>query len=156
MPFWDKHLEIHSWARSLFLKSGILGIGFVAVLWAGWPEPPRTPLDHFPPRSESKALQKAQHELTPASSISNNESLRALQQGRNVPTVDGPSLVNLNASSRKALESLPGIGESLAGRIVTYRSTHGAFQRVDDLMKVSGIGKKRLQRLLPYVTVEAR
>ena len=148
-------MEKHSWAMSLFLKSGILGIGFVAVLWAGWPEPPIIPFDHSSLRSESKAVQKIKHESTPVSSISNNESLRTSTQEVNLQVASVPSLVNLNASSRKALESLPGIGESLAGRIVTYRSTHGAFQRVDDLMKVSGIGKKRLQRLLPYVTVEA-
>jgi len=93
--------------------------------------------------------------LPPVSSISNNESLRASQQEGKLQTAEAPLFVNLNASSRKELESLPGIGKVLAGRIVTYRSTYGAFQRVDDVVKVSGIGEKRLQQLLPYVTVEA-
>lgn len=155
MPFQGKYLEIHSWGKSLFLKGGILGFGFVAVLWAGWPQPPITPLDHFSSRSESEAVQENQHQLPPVSSISNNESLRASTQGGNLQTADVPPLVNLNVSSQKELEALPGIGKVLAGRIVTYRSTHGAFQRINDLVKVSGIGGKRLQRLLPYVTVEA-
>ena len=155
MPFQDKHLTIHSWGRSLLLKSGILGFGCVAVLWAGWPQPSRTPLDHFSSRSESITVQGIQHELPPVSSISNNESLRASQQEGKLQTAEAPLFVNLNVSSQKELESLPGIGKVLAGRIVTYRSTHGAFQRVGDVVKVSGIGEKRLQRLLPYVTVEA-
>ncbi len=155
MPFQGKYLEIHSWGKSVFLKGGILGLGCMAIFFAGWPQPSITSLDHSSLRSKPQAVQKAHHELTPASSISNNESLRAQQQGRNVTTVNGPSLVNLNLSSGNELESLPGIGKTLAGRIVAYRSTHGVFQRVNDLVKVSGIGEKRLQRLLPYVTVES-
>ena len=52
------------------------------------------------------------------------------------------------------LEALPGIGMVLADRIVAYRSTHGGFQYVGDLMNVSGIGEIRLRRLEPFVTVE--
>jgi comEA protein len=155
MTFWDTYLREHSWGKSLFLKSAILGFGCVTVLWAGWPQPSITPLDRFSSRSESKSVQEIQHQLPPVSSVANNESLRASQQGGNFQTAAVPSLVNLNVSSRKELESLPGIGKVLAGRIVTYRSIYGAFQRVNDLVKVSGIGKKRLKRLLPYVTVEA-
>ncbi len=151
----DKYLGIYFWAWSLLLKSGILAFGCVAVLWAGWPQPSSTPRDHFSSRSESTAVQGIQHELPLVSSISNNASLRASQQEVILQTVEAPLFVNLNGSSQKELESLPGIGKVLAGRIVTYRSTYGAFQRVDDVVKVSGIGEKRLQQLLPYVTVEA-
>jgi competence protein ComEA len=63
-------------------------------------------------------------------------------------------LVDLNGSSRMELEALPGIGMVLADRIVSYRSTYGGFQRVGDLVNVSGIGEKRLKRLEPFVTVE--
>jgi len=158
MSFLDKYLEIHSWGSSLLLKTVVLGFGFVAVLWAEWPQSPMIPIDHSSSPLEvveSKAVQEIQLELSPVPSISNNESLRTLQQRGNFQTVDVPSLVNLNASSRKELESLPGIGKVLAGRIVTYRSTYGVFQRVNDLVKVSGIGKKRLKRLAPFVKVEA-
>lgn len=156
MPFWSKYLETCSWAKSLLLKSGVLGLGFVAVLWAGWPQPEIIPVAHSPSLAQAATVQQVQHESTPVSSISNNEFLRASTQGVNLQAADVPSLVNLNISSQKELESLPGIGKTLAGRIVTYRSTYGAFQRINDLVKVSGIGEKRLQRLLPYVTVESK
>ena len=65
-------------------------------------------------------------------------------------------MIDLNLGSRLELESLPGIGGKLAGRIVSYRSIHGTFKRVDDVMQVSGIGKKRLQRLEPFVTVKVQ
>ncbi len=48
----------------------------------------------------------------------------------------------------------PGIGPSLAARIVAYRQEHGAFLRVDDLERVSGIGPKTVQRLRGKVIVD--
>jgi competence ComEA-like helix-hairpin-helix protein len=65
-----------------------------------------------------------------------------------------PLLVDLNVSSQMELKTLPGIGMVLADRIVSYRSTYGEFQRVGDLVNVSGIGEKRLKRLQPFVKVE--
>lgn len=62
-------------------------------------------------------------------------------------------VVNINTATVGELDTLPGIGPSLAGRIVAYRNEHGPFADVKDLVKVSGIGEARLQDLLPYITV---
>ena len=48
---------------------------------------------------------------------------------------------------------LPGIGEGLAGRIVRYREANGAFESVEALTEVSGIGEKKLEELRDYITV---
>ena len=48
--------------------------------------------------------------------------------------------LNVNTATVEELESLPGIGASRAAAIVEYRNTHGPFQRVEDLVEVSGIG----------------
>ena len=48
--------------------------------------------------------------------------------------------LNINTATAEELESLPGIGGAKAAAIVEYRGTHGPFQRVDDLVEVSGIG----------------
>ena len=62
-------------------------------------------------------------------------------------------LVDLNTAGVDELTTLPGIGESLAKRIVDYRTEHGPFTCVEELGNVSGIGEKKLEALLPEVTV---
>ena len=42
----------------------------------------------------------------------------------------------------------------MAARIIAYREAHGSFRRVQDLARVRGIGKKTLERLMPYLTIE--
>ena len=61
--------------------------------------------------------------------------------------------VDLNTADAAALETVPGIGKSLAQRILTFREKNGAFGSVDDLLKVQGIGEKSLQHLRPYLVV---
>ena len=61
--------------------------------------------------------------------------------------------VNINTASKKELDALPGIGETLAQRIIDYRSANGPFSTVDELTKVKGIGEKTLEKLKPYATV---
>ena len=62
-------------------------------------------------------------------------------------------LVDLNTAGVDELTTLPGIGESLAKRIIDYRNAHGPFESPEALMEVSGIGKKKLEELRDYVTV---
>ncbi|MCL3776602.1 helix-hairpin-helix domain-containing protein [Actinomyces sp. AC-19-1] len=61
--------------------------------------------------------------------------------------------VNLNTADAAELEALPGIGPSLAQRIISYRAEHGAFTSVDELTAVSGIGSARLEALRELVSV---
>ena len=65
----------------------------------------------------------------------------------------GGALVNINRATAAELQALPGIGPTLAGRIVAQRE-FAPFQSAEDLMKVPGIGEKRLETLRPLVTVQ--
>ena len=62
-------------------------------------------------------------------------------------------IVSLNRSSESELETLPGIGPALAARIVAWREANGGFSKVEDLLKVSGIGDKLLAGLKDSVTL---
>jgi competence protein ComEA len=62
-------------------------------------------------------------------------------------------LLNLNTASAADLDGLPGIGQSIAERIVEYRTTNGPFQSVEDLQKVKGIGPALFAKLAPLIAV---
>ncbi len=61
--------------------------------------------------------------------------------------------ININRAEPWLLEALPGIGEVLAQRIVDYRSVNGPFRRVEDLLKVSGIGSATFEQIRDHITV---
>ncbi|MEM7811454.1 MAG: helix-hairpin-helix domain-containing protein [Planctomycetota bacterium] len=61
--------------------------------------------------------------------------------------------VDPNVAHEAELALLPGIGETLAARIVAEREANGPFERVDDLVRVRGIGRKTLERLRANVVV---
>ena len=63
-------------------------------------------------------------------------------------------IVALNKATAKELESLPGIGPAIAERIVTYRTEQGKFSELSELMKVKGIGEKKLAQLRPHLTLD--
>jgi competence protein ComEA len=61
--------------------------------------------------------------------------------------------VNLNTATVDDLDTLPGVGPVMAGRIVDWRTQNGRFASVDQLREVSGIGDRTFERLAPLVTV---
>lgn len=63
------------------------------------------------------------------------------------------TLVDLNTAGVEELATLPGIGESLARRIIDYRNVHGPFKSPEGLLEVSGIGEKKLEELRDYITM---
>lgn len=63
------------------------------------------------------------------------------------------TLININNATLSELQTLPGIGPVLAQRILDHREENGLFSSVADLTKVNGIGAKRLEAILDYITV---
>ncbi|OGQ50196.1 MAG: hypothetical protein A3I09_05215 [Deltaproteobacteria bacterium RIFCSPLOWO2_02_FULL_47_10] len=59
--------------------------------------------------------------------------------------------IDINTASASVLEVLPGIGPSLASKIIKYREEHGQFANIDELDNVNGIGPKTLEKLRKYL-----
>lgn len=63
------------------------------------------------------------------------------------------SVVNINSATQTELETLPGIGPSLALKIINYRRENGKFSSIDEIKSVSGIGESKFESLKIYITV---
>jgi competence protein ComEA len=71
-----------------------------------------------------------------------------------VSPLEARGLIDLNTATAEDLQLLPGIGPSKATAILRDRETKGPFRTTGDLTRVSGIGPKTLENLLPYITVQ--
>lgn len=65
-----------------------------------------------------------------------------------------PQRISLNQAEVWLLEALPGIGQGKAQAIVDYRNQYGPFRRIEDLLKVEGIGSSTLDKIKDLITVE--
>lgn len=65
----------------------------------------------------------------------------------------GSGLININTADLSQLDTLPGIGPSLAQRIIDYRELNGPFSAIEEIKNVSGIGDKKFEALKDMVTV---
>jgi competence protein ComEA len=61
--------------------------------------------------------------------------------------------VNINTASASELETLPRVGPKVAQRIVDFRTKNGGFKRIEEIMKVQGIGEKVYENIKDLITV---
>jgi competence protein ComEA len=61
--------------------------------------------------------------------------------------------LNINTATQEQFELLPGIGPSIAARIITYREENGPFAQIEDIMNVSGIGEAIFEEIRDQITV---
>ena len=73
--------------------------------------------------------------------------------GSSTGVAGASSLVNINTADEAALDALPGVGPSTAAAIIEDRNANGPFASVEDLMRVSGIGEKKFEKLKNSICV---
>ena len=127
---------------SLFVRVAMVALTMGLVCWIGWTIPAsrdaeiRVPLLAAPPAT-------AELQLMPPSQ----------RQVREVTRPSASLTLDVNRAKQQDFERLPGIGPVLARRIVEYRESRGAFQDIEQLRRVKGIGKKTFEGIRAFVTV---
>ncbi|MBC7247844.1 MAG: helix-hairpin-helix domain-containing protein [Actinobacteria bacterium] len=96
--------------------------------------------------------------LNLAQPVQDGQKISVPRKGENGGSTQGEGgkssgKVNINTADADELEKLPGIGPTLAERIVSYRENNGGFRSVEDLKKVSGIGEKKFAELRDLVEI---
>ena len=71
-------------------------------------------------------------------------------------TINKQFTLDINSATAEEFTRLPRIGPSIAKRIIAYRSEYGPFRSVNDLMKVKGIGTKTLDKIKPFLLIDAK
>ena len=62
--------------------------------------------------------------------------------------------ININKATEKEFETLPGIGPSLASKIIEYRNQNGKFESIEDIKNVNGIGDNKYEKIKDLITVK--
>lgn len=70
-----------------------------------------------------------------------------------VPLIASQGVVNVNTATKEELMMLPGVGEKTATAIVDYRKANGQFKSIDEMRKIKGISKKKLDKLRPNLAL---
>lgn len=137
--------RLRKWAiLALVVLALVFSVGFLLGR-ASVPYPIGAAVSHVPETNTENEKQDAEeNEAADSTAAETGGADQAAPQG----------IVNINTADADALQTLPGVGEVLAGRIIEYRELSGGFVTVEQLMEVSGIGQQKFDALRDDITVE--
>ena len=96
---------------------------------------------------------KEKEEVAVISEGSGSNLETSSQENKNVSEIE-KLMVNINTASETELQKLPGIGNSIASRIVAYRKENGKFNTIEEIQNVSGIGSSKFNNIKNYICVK--
>ncbi len=97
--------------------------------------------------NQAQKMEDGQQIYIPSKSESRGDS------NKEAGEIKSSSLISLNQATKEELMTLPGIGQSKAEAILSYRQEHGGFSRVEDLMKITGIKDGVYNKIKDYITL---
>jgi competence protein ComEA len=83
-------------------------------------------------------------------SYSNNIFESNTQSSTNIQS----NLININNANAAQLDTLPGIGEATANKIINHREENGLFKSIEEIKKVNGIGDKKYEEIKSLISIE--
>lgn len=112
---------------------------------------------HIPTKEETEAYKN--NENTPAESYVTAASggVNSKEATNSTPssTSDTASKkVNINTATQEELDALPGIGPSIASKIIDYREQNGKFNSIEEIKEVSGIGEAKYEKIKDSITIK--
>lgn len=134
----------------------VLSLFFVGTLvrFSPWdlPEIGSVPVEfRESPEQEIFLQKKSEKFIEKAEIITENEKIerKTKQKTKKKPKISFP--IAINTASLDVLCAIPGVGPKMAEKIISYRKTHGPLKKEADLLKISGIGKKKSKIILKSI-----
>ena len=139
--------------RVLMLVLSLFCVGSL-VRFSPWdlPEIGSVPVEfRESPEQEIFLQKKSEKFIENAEVITENEKIerKIKQKTKKKPKISFP--IAINTASLDVLCAIPGVGPKMAEKIITYRKTHGPLKKEADLLKISGIGKKKSKIILKSI-----
>lgn len=137
---------------SLLVRLAMVALTMGIVCWIGWTIPASRDAEIL---HAEGPLEVDRSPLLPVPPVTPEVPLTPPSQRhvREFSRPSAPPTLDVNRASQQDFERLPGIGSVLARRIVEYRESRGAFQDIEQLRRVKGIGKKTFERIRAFVAV---
>ena len=98
-------------------------------------------------------IPRINEDLNQVNLISDGAGVGVVITDSNVEENEVDSKVNINTASKEKLETLPGVGETTAQKIIDYREANGKFKTIEDIKNVRGIGDAKYESLKDKITV---
>ena len=113
---------------------------------------------YIPTKEETEAYKN--NENTPAESyvtassggVNSKEATNSKQSSSTSDTTS--KKVNINTATQEELDTLPGIGPSIASKIIDYREQNGKFNSIEEIKEVSGIGEAKYEKIKDSITIK--
>ena len=113
---------------------------------------------HIPTKEETEANKNNENMIdesyvtSSSGGVSSKEDTNSTQGSSKSTTIN--EKVNINTATQEELDTLPGIGPSIASKIIDYREQNGKFNSIEEIKEVSGIGDAKYEKIKASITIK--